>query len=547
MHRPQPLRPLVSLVAAFAVVSSAPGQTLLFDLHGKKGPAKLGWNVVAVGDWDGDGYDDLALGIPKSDAGRGRVKVVSGKDRSVLAVFKGENGGDNLGSTLAAIGDVDGDGRIDLAAGGLGGYVRVYAGGTGQILYTKRVQAIGFGRHVAAVGDVDGDGLADFAVGGFDIRLGYACPEGTVWILRGTDGKVLYDLKRLKGERLAGGGVVGMGDVDGDGRADFAVGSDWAGNQTGLVTVHSGVDGGRLMRVDGPTGFGTSLASAGDLDGDGVCDLIVVQEALSWGDPVRRAVAISGFDGRELYEVPLAEDSYTGRAIAAGVDIDGDGVGDFAVGAVRDYRAGNGKEEGSVSVYSGRNGALLFRHYGDNWKSNMGWSLAFVGDVDGDGAPDLAFGTPNHGHEGDEVGLIRVFSTGCPGTALPICSGEPNSVSQDGAVLEYTGSTSQQANDLRLTLSDAPPEVLIRLLWGTSQRTYPFGDGFMCISSLTKVLGPLGRTTSLGTWTHRVDLASPDNPFAPAEAPIFQVWYRDPAGGPEGSNLSSAIRLTICH
>jgi hypothetical protein len=155
--------------------------------------------------------------------------------------------------------------------------VRVYSGKSGELLRSFAADRAGvwFGAAIADVGDVDGDGCHDLAIGG-----SYDDAPGLVCVYSGRTGARLHtwvddDPASNFGER-----IFGAGDVDGDGRADVAVAAPGAHNGTvrGRVCLFSGKDG-RLLRTivgEGPGDrFGQSLAGGIDLDGDGVADLLV--------------------------------------------------------------------------------------------------------------------------------------------------------------------------------------------------------------------------------------------------------------------------------
>ena len=130
---------------------------------------RLGFSVAGPGDVDGDGTPDFAAGAPQA-GGTGHAFVFSGADASTWLDLAGTAAGDEFGFSLDGAGDVDGDDRDDLIVGAR------LAGGTGlasvfdadgAVLFTLGGQAAGdwFGYDVAGVGDVDGDGQPDLAVG----------------------------------------------------------------------------------------------------------------------------------------------------------------------------------------------------------------------------------------------------------------------------------------------------------------------------------------------------------------------------------------------
>ncbi len=210
-----------------------------------------------------DGFDDLLVGAFDADPGgradAGSVAVYAGGAAALGATavwrVEGEAPGDHLGRSVAMLGDVDGDGFDDFAVGAPGarggaGQVRVYAGAAGPPTLARTLDGAageGFGRCVARVGDVDGDGRADLAVGA-TAALG---ERGRVWLyLSGASG-IHTAAARVWDGAAAGEGfgelVVGVGDVNGDGYADLAVtarGAHLDADGVGRVWVYAGAAAG---------------------------------------------------------------------------------------------------------------------------------------------------------------------------------------------------------------------------------------------------------------------------------------------------------------
>ncbi|MBK6943057.1 MAG: FG-GAP repeat protein [Planctomycetes bacterium] len=164
---------------AVRIYSGATGQTLRFATGYAYGDM-FGFSVAAAGDVDVDGFDDIVVGAPyDSTVGpeHGAAIVLSGASGFPLATAYGDTAFEHLGWSVDHVGDVDGDGRIDLIAGSpddyeLGPAVRlgsatVFDAGTGQPWFVRRgdSQPALLGTAVAGVGDVDGDGRPDFAIG----------------------------------------------------------------------------------------------------------------------------------------------------------------------------------------------------------------------------------------------------------------------------------------------------------------------------------------------------------------------------------------------
>jgi hypothetical protein len=279
--------------------------------------------IVAVADFNGDGYKDLAVGFPASSVGSrplvGVVKIYMGSPNGLLqfrqtltqGVLGSNETGDQFGYSLAA-GDFNGDGRDDLAVGAPGeapgsdprsGYVFVFKGSSGGLQPWQGLDESGIGvnevddrfGYSLAAGDFNGDGRDDLAVAAPGEAPGDSPPSGYVFVFRGTNSE-LQPWQGLEPEsgglgsneaiRLFGWALT-AGDFDGDGYKDLAIGApqEMAGRRAGVVFVYRGTLAAGLLPLhtvnQGGIGsnelgdwFGASLA-AGDLDGDGRDDLAV--------------------------------------------------------------------------------------------------------------------------------------------------------------------------------------------------------------------------------------------------------------------------------
>jgi len=319
-------------------------------------------------------------------------------------------------------GDLDADGA-DRVAEALAGTSDSDLGERPFWKYTmngfKRSQ---FGRSVDSAGDINGDGYGDFIVGApYDDR---GHPDaGSAIVFSGYDGVVLYQFYGDYYYDYFGFSVAGAGDVNGDGYDDVVVGAygdDDGGAEAGSVEVFSGKDGAMLYHLDGSAGnyFGFSVSGAGDVNGDGYGDFVVgAYEAETNGLSNNGYVTLfSGLDGSELYTLyGNSSGDYFGISVSFAGDVDQDGYDDFIVGA---HQADNtATNSGSAYVYSGKNGSELYRFDGDDYSDSFGSAVSAVGDVNGDGYPDVVVGAVFMDTEASDTGGAKVFS-GFDGSVL---------------------------------------------------------------------------------------------------------------------------------
>jgi hypothetical protein len=345
----------------------------------------------------------------------------------------------NFGHSVA-VGDVNGDGKADIAVGAHSqvvggnedqGRAYVFSGSNGSLLFTLDIpnpQGGAYFGHSVALGDVNDDAKADIAVGAVFEDVGGNEDQGRAYVFSGADGSLLFTLDTPNPQAVAWFGYsLAVGDVDGDGKADIAVGAhreDIGGNEDqGRAYVFSEADGSLLFTVDLPNPqavawFGVSLA-VGDVNGDGKADVAVgaLYEDVAGNDDQGRAYVFSGADGSLLFTLDTPNPqayAHFSRSLAVG-EIDGDGKGDIAVGASGEDVGGN-VEQGRAYVFSGADGSLLFTLDTPNPQAYVyfGRSLA-VGDLNGDGKGDIAVGAPRQNVAYSAQGRAYAFSlaSGC--------------------------------------------------------------------------------------------------------------------------------------
>jgi FG-GAP repeat/FG-GAP-like repeat len=320
----------------------------------------------------------------------------------VLYAYPGHSPGEQFGSALGAAGDVNGDGRPDFVVGAPGnsvtgtgaGAVFVHSGLDGTQLHARygSQPAEALGSTVDGAGDVNGDGFHDWIVG-----PGPSSTGNYARVYSGADGNVLHEWSAHSVQDLFGTAVAGAGDIDGDGFDDVIVGarSDAALQPgTGYARVYSGATGAQTHTLGGcatASGFGISVDGAGDIDADGVLDLVVLSSQGVPGCP-SGAWVHSGATGLPFYSFAASVPLTVGpHGVSAAGDVNADGYDDIVVGSAGPSTC-TGSNPGSALVYLGSNGALGSDLVGDPGCTWFGWSVSEVGDVDNDGFDDVLVG-----------------------------------------------------------------------------------------------------------------------------------------------------------
>ncbi|QDV05988.1 FG-GAP repeat protein [Planctomycetes bacterium Poly30] len=570
---------LLLCTTAWGAQSGTIQTTDVFEVSGSGPLDSFGARVSPAGDVNQDGHADVMAASLAGALGTGSptyVRVLSGRDGSVLHELRGQSSAEtHFGAALDAAGDLDGDGFPDLLVGSpnpdptapIFGSVYAFSGADGSLIHRWVEAQINedFGRAVSGVGDVNGDGRDDIVIG----SPRAANSRGFARIYSGATGQPIRTYFGVGGERL-GAAVSEFGDLDGDGVPDVLVGSPdgLLGSCPSCVRVFSGFDGAPLLTLtdgDPLSRLGAAVAPAGDFDGDGILDILAGAPDASILEPKDGAAYIfSGADGTVLRRwsdragLPLP--SGFGSSIGSGGDIDGDGLPDFVVGAPTAKGAANGLARGALYGYSGFDGRRLFRITGAADRDGLGSGACIIGDANGDGFANFAAGASLASGTSLISGKVRVFRRVAANGGV-LCLGQLNS-SGVGSVLEAWSQSgySAVANDVALEVTQLPPNVLGYFLVSPDFNIAAGvggGVGTLCIAStnIGRYSASIGISSSSGELGFLLDNTSIPLPSAggagavaakPGETFNFQFWHRDAGpGGAPTSNLSGAVTITF--
>ena len=395
-----------------------------------------GQSISNVGDINGDGIDDFAIGATGvGGSSQGAVYVVFGTASGFPANFSlasingtngfqingGEYAQDFVGVSVAGGGDVNNDGIDDLIIGASGADPDGGGSGAAYVLYGKNVA-------------VDGAFASDIATSSLTGTTGFQ--------ISGTNG----------GDNL--GFSVAMGDFNGDGIEDLLVGASQADNYRGAGYVIFGKDTGvsgafagniDVATLDGTNGFkmpavnsydyaGTSVTNAGDINGDGIDDIAIgamgsdpngsnsgsVYIVYGKSTGFTATVSLSGLDGTNGFRIAgLTAGDQLGISVSGAGDVNDDGVDDLIIGSngltnnggafivFGKNTAVNGAFASSVNVSSldGTNGVRID---GELSGDNLGIRVSGLGDVNGDGIDDVIIGATGKDDGGSNAGAAYV-------------------------------------------------------------------------------------------------------------------------------------------
>ena len=466
----------------------------------------LGWSVATAGDVNGDGYDDVIVGVPRYDNDQPEEGIAflyaggpDGPSANPAWTVRSNQAYAWFGTTVGSAGDVNGDGYDDVIVGASRydaeardeGAAFVYQGGPTGVVTTTAWLAhptdqpdARFGIAVSTAGDVNGDGFSDVLItaNGYDAEepnegaafVYHGGPTGLAsepaWAVHPTD----------QAYANFGRSAATAGDVNRDGYSDVVVGAPWydtdgtdEGRDRGAAFLYLGSAGGLSAEADWATTgesretkLGIAISTAGDVNRDGYSDVIVgayQYTQILHVTPWREGAAFTWYGGPAGLADSTADwvatsgqkEAKFGLAVSTAGDVNGDGYADVVVGAPN-YADGQ-PQEGATFVYWGGPTEL---DADPNWSvegnqkgAGYGFSVSAAGDVNGDGYGDLIVGAPTYNSTELDEGAAYVY-LGNGGGGVPLC---PRQVRADGTAPIAPLGSSDSANQVRLAVNARSP------------------------------------------------------------------------------------------
>jgi FG-GAP repeat len=406
--------------------------------------ARFGHSVAAAGDADGNGTSEFIIGAPFDGPSAGIAYLVDANSGPIWTAVAGQAFA-QFGNSVAGAGDVNGDGYSDLLVGAnlysngqiSEGRAFLYHGSssgppTSPAWTAESNQDFAeFGYAVATAGDVNGDGFSDVVIGAYAYDNGQS-DEGRVFVYYGSASGLpsspSWRAESNQGSSGFGYSVATAGDVNRDGFSDLIVGAylfDNGQTNEGRVFVYHGSASGLAASPSWTaesnqaiSDFGISVATAGDVNGDGFSDVIIGAASYDNGhDGEGRAFVYlgspSGLGASPSWTAePNAMNAQFGYSLSTAGDVNADGFSDVVIGAP--FLTNGSTEEGGAFLYHGSAGGLAavpsWTAEGNQASASFGFAVTAGGDLDGDGFSDVVVGAPLLDDiAGDDAGFYLAY------------------------------------------------------------------------------------------------------------------------------------------
>ncbi|MCY7363599.1 MAG: integrin alpha, partial [Ignavibacteria bacterium] len=396
---------------------------------GETTSSSFGTSVATAGDVNGDGFSDIIIGAPGYNSNSGRSYIYLGGvllNNVTDLTLTNSTTGTFFGYSVSSAGDMNGDGFSDVIVGSYGytsstGRAFVYLGGailnSGiDLTLTGETTSSSFGTSVSKAGDINGDGYSDIIVGAPNINTF----TGKVYVYYGNsviDNTADFTFSGEATGSYFGISVANAGDIDGDSYSDLIIG---ASNKVKAYVFRGGpgmdnIPDKIFNGEDIGDRFGYSVSSAGDINGDGISDLIVGDylNDNNGNNSGRAYVYINSNTGNDIEDITFINptgitNEAFGFQVASAGDVNGDGYKDIIVGAA--FATVN--DTGKAYIYYGgvyTDGTPDVTLKGEVSSSSFGYSVSGAGDINGDGYDDVIVGAYNYNAS---TGRVYIYKGG---------------------------------------------------------------------------------------------------------------------------------------
>ena len=424
-----------------------------------------GYSVAAIGDLTGDGRSEVLIGAPFEDIqaeDAGAFYIIDGAsdstdlDEAALAIIYGDISGDQIGLSVAGVGDLDSDGYPDFLVGstavsidttGDGGAFVFYGPLTGSSTISQTADYTITGAHggsaasysMDTAGDFNGDGSLDVLIGSYGQLDRDDLYPGATHILYGPIGSDIslsggsgVQMMGITPDSWTGYAVAGLGDINGDGFDDVALGAPLESGDKGYEGITYIIYGGEEIVSDDVDDYvgamligankgaysGIAMDGGDDLDGDGLDDFIVSDYGdRTWvihGEEMTDEVLVTDVYDGLLYGEYSGD--YAGYSVSLAGDVDGDGSVDVLIGAPDNDDTA--KSSGSAYLFYGPFSGTRFGYAADvRFRGSGGGDMAGIDvtageDITGDGLSDVLIGAPGGNGSGSAYVISAEGRTG---------------------------------------------------------------------------------------------------------------------------------------